>query len=222
VCVASDAPGSQRLAAVQIHGQASGAIAAEMLANSIAAEGAVAVIAGSLATLDHAEKWKGFANALALIAPHLRLLPAIETHEQPTEAAAAAIRLACGKPGQSATLKGIYLATANSLPVLRALEERSLLPKIRVVATDLFPELESYVASGKVLATLDQRPFDQGKRAFELLMSYVLEGKQPEPETRFIPHLVLRGNLPFYVQGKIGANVCSKISVDISEATTLK
>lgn len=94
---------------------------------------------------------------------------------------------------------GIYVSTANSLPVLRALEERGLLGEVQVITTDLFPELIPYVQSGKVLATLYQRPFTQGKTALDLLVSYLVDGVMPKAIARLAPHIVLRSNLALFV-----------------------
>jgi LacI family transcriptional regulator len=194
VCVASDAPRSGRLASVTADAEISGAIAAELFSRTLQKTGSVAIITGDLSTLDHAEKLKGFAAGLATMAPHLSLLPTIETHDQPRDAARATVSLL----GQRPRPVGIYISTANSLPVLRALEERNALEQTQVIATDLFPELVSFLESGRILATLYQRPFTQGKAAFEALIRYLLDGVVPESATRFAPHIVLRSNLPLF------------------------
>jgi LacI family transcriptional regulator len=93
---------------------------------------------------------------------------------------------------------GIYISTANSLPVLRALEEQNLLGKIQVIATDLFAELIPYIESGQVLATLYQRPFSQGKTALDLLLRYLINGVAPAPLVRLAPHIILRSNLALF------------------------
>jgi LacI family transcriptional regulator len=82
------------------------------------------------------------------------------------------------------------------------MEEKHLFGKIQVITTDLFPELVPYIESGKVLASLYQRPFAQGKTAFELLLSYLLHGATPEPLTRLAPHIVLRSNLALFTSRK--------------------
>lgn len=194
VCVASDAPRSGRLASVTVDAGISGAIAAELFARTLKKPGSVATITGDLNTMDHAEKLKGFAAALATMAPHLSLHPAIESHDRPKDAERAAVALI----NQKARPAGIYISTANSLPVLHALEERNALEQIQVIATDLFPDLVSFLESGRILATLYQRPFTQGKAAFEGLMRYLLDGVAPEPVTRLAPHIVLRSNLPLF------------------------
>ena len=82
LCVASDAPGSDRIGFVSAHAYTSGALAAELLAHKLFRKAHVATITGELTTLDHAEKLRGFAATLAMLAPHLSLLPAVESHER--------------------------------------------------------------------------------------------------------------------------------------------
>jgi len=195
VCVASDAPRSGRLASVSVDASVSGGIAAELLARSLAREGSVAAIMGDLNTVDHAEKLRGFAASLATYAPHLSFLPAIESHERPKDAYDAARDLLARKPRPA----GIYISTANSLPVLQAIEERKLMGQIQVVTTDLFPELVPYIESGKILATIYQRPFTQGKMAFEALVRFLAEGVRPPTTTKLAPHIVLRSNLNLFL-----------------------
>ncbi|HVZ84500.1 MAG TPA: LacI family DNA-binding transcriptional regulator [Terracidiphilus sp.] len=195
VCVASDAPRAARLASVSVDAAVSGSIAAELLGTVLQAEGAVATITGDLNTLDHGEKLRGFAAALATMAPHLTLIPAIETHESPKEAYRATLALLKRKSRPV----GIYINTANSLPVLRAIDENGMWGRIRVVTTDLFTELVPLIESARILATLYQRPFTQGKLAFETLCRHLVEGIQPEPVTRVAPHIILRSNLPLFI-----------------------
>jgi LacI family transcriptional regulator len=194
LCVASDAPASARMGLVSAHAYTSGAIAAELLAFRLPRKTHVATITGELITLDHAEKLRGFAATLAMIAPQLSLLPAVESHERPKEAYRQTIALLHGETKP----QGLYISTANSIPVLKALEEEGLLGKIQVVATDLFQELVPLIETGKVLATLYQRPFTQGKVAFESLVAYLLEEKKTSPMIRLAPHIIFRSNLPLF------------------------
>jgi LacI family transcriptional regulator len=191
VCVASDAPRTDRIASVTADAHASGAIAAELFSRTIHKTGQLVTFAGDLTTLDHAEKLRGFAANLAVFAPHLSLLPAMESHEKPTVAYRQAVTLLSHKPYPL----GIYVSTANSISILRALDEKGLLGEIKVITTDLFAELLPYIESGKVLATLYQRPFAQGKTALELLLRYLVQGTAPDVTTRLAPHIILRSNL---------------------------
>jgi LacI family transcriptional regulator len=194
VCVSSDAPHGPRLASVSVDAFVSGSIAAELLAMALGHKGSVAAVTGSLSTLDHGEKLRGFAATLAVMAPRLHMLPAVEAHDRTDDAYRKTLNLLSRNP----RLNGIYINTANSLPVLRAVEKKNLLGRIHVVATDLFPELVPLIDSGSVLATLHQRPFTQGKIAFETLLQYLLEQPAPRPITRLAPHIVLRSNLALF------------------------
>lgn len=196
VCVASDAPRSERLASIAVDAPSSGAIAAELFSRILQKPGTLATITGELTTLDHAEKLRGFAANLALLAPHLTLLPAIESHDQPELAYKQALELVLHTPRPL----GIYLSTANSIPVLKAIEENHLLGEIQIIATDLFPELVPYIEAGKVLATLYQRPFRQGKTALEVLLNFLVNGVKPHLIHRLAPHIVLRSNVSLFAQ----------------------
>jgi LacI family transcriptional regulator len=195
LCVASDAPDSGRIASVAVDAYTSGALAAELLSHKLQVSSLVATITGELATFDHAEKLRGFAASLALLAPHLTLLPVVESHESPEDAYRQTIALFKSKTRPDA----IYISTANSLPVLRALEEQKLLGRVQVVTTDLFHELVPLLESGKVLATLYQRPQAQGKMAFETLLGHLIEKDKHVKTHRLAPHIILRSNLPLFL-----------------------
>lgn len=194
MCVASDAPDSSRIGSVTVHATISGAIAAELLSHKLRNPASVAIFTGELSTLDHAEKLRGFAATLAVQAPHLNFLPALESHERPREAYKQTLALMQNKPRP----EGIYVSTANSIPVLQALDELSLLGKVEVVTTDLFQELLPLIESGQILATLYQRPFAQGKLAFEYLVKHLLDDGAPHPPVRLAPHIIFHSNLSLF------------------------
>ena len=196
VCVATDAPQSDRIASVAIDANVSGGLAAELLGRTIFEPCSVAVFTGDLETEDHVQKLRGFAATCAALHPHLSLLPVVQTHDQPREAHRATVELM----RKQSRPKGIYVSTANSLPVLEALRELRLLGKVGVVTTDLYGKLVPYLESGDVLATLHQRPFTQGKTAFEALATFLLRGEQPRLLTRLAPHILMRSNLPNFME----------------------
>jgi LacI family transcriptional regulator len=192
--VATDAPHSPRLAFVGSDAYVCGAIAAELLAMQLRQTGSVAVMTGDLTIEDHAQKLRGFAATIAVMAPHLHLLPAVESHDDPQQAYEKTLELLAHKPLPG----GIYVCTANSLAVIQAIEELGLTGKIQVVATDLFPELVPLIESSMVFATLHQRPFTQGKMAFEALSRYLIHGSRPRLVTKLPPHIVLKSNLRLF------------------------
>jgi LacI family transcriptional regulator len=194
MCVGSDAPNTDRMGFVAAHAYVSGAIAAELISLKLTHKANVAVFSGELFTLDHAEKLRGFAATLAVQAPHLTLLPALESHEQPRQAYKQALALMKSKDRP----EGLYLSTANSMPVLQALDELNLLGSTQVVTTDLFQELVPLIEFGKVLATMYQRPYTQGKVAFERLLAYLRHEETCQPVVRLAPHVIFRSNLSLF------------------------
>jgi LacI family transcriptional regulator len=195
VFVATDAPRIHCLSSVAIESTVSGGIAAELLGQIIPEKRAVAVITGDLKIQDHAEKLRGFAATLATFAPHLRMLPTIESHESSSDAYDATTKLLKRHP----EVEGVYISTANSIPVLKAIENCHALGRIRVIATDLFPELSSLIESGQVFSSLHQRPYTQGQQAFEILVRRLVNGVVPRRSIRLAPHVVLRSNLQLFL-----------------------
>jgi LacI family transcriptional regulator len=194
VFVASDVPRATRLASVAIDAIASGGIAAELLGHKLANSALVATFTGDLKIQDHADKLRGFAASLATLAPHLSLVPAVESHDRSEHAHASALAVFQKYPN----IGGLYINTANSLSVLRAAQEVGLLGKLQIITTDLSPELIPLIESGAVLATLYQRPLTQGRMAFEMLARYLTSGISPRQITRLAPHIVLRSNLSLF------------------------
>ncbi len=198
VYVTTDAPRTQRLLSIAIEGTVSGGIAAELLGSIIPSPAPVTAIVGDLRIQDHAEKLRGFAAGLATLSPHLWLLSAIESHESPEGAYSATMDVLNRHPN----LSGIYVSTANSLPVIRAIEESKRMGAVRVITTDLFPEIIAAIESGHVFASVYQRPFLQGRLAFELLSRFLMTGSRPKQIIRLNPHIVLRSNLSLFVETK--------------------
>jgi LacI family transcriptional regulator len=194
VCIASDAPHSKRIGSVAVDAFTSGAIAAELLGRTLPLGGPVATITGDLTTLDHADKLRGFAATLATLSPGLSLLPALESHESPEEA----YRQTSMLFSRRVRPVGIYISTANSVPVLNALRERRLLGKVQIVTTDLFPAIVPLIESGQILATLYQRPYAQARVAFEMMTRYLLDGAITRHSTKLAPHIILRSNLHLF------------------------
>ena len=196
VCVVTDAPESPRLTAVSADPFTVGALAGELLARFVSSGGEVAFFTGWLATQEHADKLRGFASTLQATRPDLRVGPVVEAHDDEREAHRRALDVLRAHPD----LKGIYVSTVNSLPVLRAAEHEGRLAGLTVVTTDLFPELVGWIRLGKVAATVYQRPLSQGRLALQALYQFLLNGTLPPPRLRAVPYLVMRSNLDLMLE----------------------
>jgi LacI family transcriptional regulator len=196
VCVATDAPGTERIGTVSIDSLISGSMAGELLTRILQGAGKLAVITGDLAITDHAEKYHAFQNAVRSLFPSVQVLEPIQNHEDETEAYKKCRKLLSHHPD----LNGLYISTANSTPVFRAMEDAGVMGRLTVIATDLSPALARHLESGAVVGTLYQRPRSQGRFALRMLLDFIVEGRYPSHQLRLAPHLIMKSNLSFFLQ----------------------
>jgi LacI family transcriptional regulator len=195
VCVSTDAPGTERLTAVSADPFVSGAMVAELLQLTVRGPGTVGVFTGDLSTIDHSEKVRGFKQSLSSVNGSLVVSEVIETHDDETVAYEQTRKLLA----RNRSLKAIYVSTANSVTTIQALEDLDPERRIAVVTTDLFPQLVPFLKSGRILATIYQRPEAQGRMAFEALYNFIAEGKCPPQRIKLNPHIVMRSNLELFL-----------------------
>jgi LacI family transcriptional regulator len=196
VCVATDAPNTGRLAVVSIDTLASGSLAADLMGSFLGGKGKVAVTLSSLAITEHAEKHKAFGSTLLGLYPQMQLQETIEDHDVESEAYEKSAELF----KKHSDLAGIYVTTEASIPVLNAARDAKMLDQITFITTDLFPALVPEIRSRAVAATIYQRPRTQGRMAFRVLHEFLVEGECPSFQVTLAPHLVMRGNLDFFLQ----------------------
>jgi LacI family transcriptional regulator len=196
ICVATDAATTGRLAVVSIDTMVSGSLAADLLGRLLQGKGKVAVTLSDLAITEHAEKCNAFQETLKTYYPDMLLVETIEEHDVNAEAYDKSQRLFSAHPD----IAGIYISTEASIPVIDAARDTGVLPHLAIIATDLFPALVEHIRAGRVLATIFQRPYTQGRMAFRVLYEFLVEGSCPAYQVTLAPHLVTRGNLDFFMQ----------------------
>ena len=195
VCVATDAPGTERLTSISTDPVTGGAMVAELISQVSLRPAKVLLVTGDLATVDHAEKVRGFREFLTRTGSPIEIALVAEAHDDPGEA----YRLTKEAISAQTDIDAVYVSTANSIPVIQALEEAGRLPRTLIFTTDLFPELVPYLQSGQVFATMYQRPMAQGRLAFQALYQFIVEGICPQLRTRLAPHVVMRSNLDLFL-----------------------
>jgi len=196
ICVVTDAPGSGRLAVVSVDTMFSGSLAADLLGKFVGGSGKVAVTLSSLAINEHAEKLRAFETTMRSLYPQIQLQETIEDHDVESEAYDKCRALFKAHPD----LVGMYVTTEASLPVIRAARDTQMLDQLEIITTDLFPALVPEIRSGTVQATIYQRPRTQGRMAFRLMHEFLIEGECSSSQMTLAPHLVMRGNLDFFLQ----------------------
>lgn len=196
ICVATDAPSTGRLAVVSIDTMVSGSLAADLLGRVLRGTGKVAVTVSDLAITEHAEKCRAFDETLKRYYPEMQVVETVEEHDINVEIYDKCHRLFTAHPD----LAGIYVSTEASIPVIEAARDTGILPRLAIITTDLFPALVEHIREGRLLATIYQRPYTQGRLAFRVLHEFLVDGTCPSYQVTLSPHLVMRGNLDFFLQ----------------------
>jgi len=205
VCVATDAPGTKRLTSISVNPLVSGALAGELLGYFLPDNAEVIVFIGMHATVDHEQKLQSFRTSFRSFCPKGRIAAVVEAHDDATEA----YRKSRSVLEQHPAVKGIYVATANSMPVIRAMEELGRTHKIKVITTDLFPAMFPDLRSSAIAATIYQRAREQGAMAFQAIVRFLTEKLQPAPQISINPAIVMRSNLDLFIPQEPSASEVS-------------
>jgi LacI family transcriptional regulator len=195
VCVATDAPGTKRLTSISVNPVVSGALAGELMGYFLRDNAEVIVFIGMHATVDHEQKLHSFRSSFGSFCPKGEIIAIVETHDEATEAYLKSRKVL----EEHGSVKGIYVATANSMPVIRALDELGLARKIKVIGTDLFPAMFPHIRSSTIAATIHQRAHEQGARALQAIVRFLTEKLQPADQISINPTIVMRSNLDLFI-----------------------
>jgi len=196
VCVSTDAPDSERVAAVSVDPVTSGSLVGELMGRFLRGEGKVVVVTGLLSTMDHAGKLEGFRRAIHDMWPHLEVAAVLQAHDDEAEAYEKCRKALTKHPD----ITGIYVSTAISLPVMRAIEDLRLAGRITLITTDLFPALAPLIESGAIAATIHQRAWTQGRIAFQTIYRLLVDGVEPPAHVRLSPHIVMKSNVKLFLE----------------------
>ncbi len=194
ICIASDAPGSDRSSVVCVNPELNGKIAGELMGRFVTQRSSVAIVTGMLQTEDHLQKVHGFSETFPRVCKGGKVAEVLEGHDDEDETFIKCSQLLQRRKG----LAGVYVSTANCLPVCRAVTVLGMARKIKVITTDLFQEMVPYFEKGTIIASIYQRPYVQGQRAVRLLIDHLFS-HQPFPYNYYLnPGIVLNSNLPLF------------------------
>jgi LacI family transcriptional regulator len=198
VCVSTDAPESHRSSIVCVDPWLNGCLAGELMGKSVPPNSKVAVVAGMLKALDHRKKTDGFSDAFPRHCPGGEIVSIVEGHEEEDESFQKTFKLL----GRVPTLAGLYVNTVNCLPVCRALGARGLAGKVRLITTDLFPEMAPYFQKGTISASIYQQPYRQGQIAVRLMADHLMSKASFPPTVHLGPGIVMSSNLQLFREMK--------------------
>lgn len=193
VTLVSDVPSSARDRYVGIDntaaGRTAGTLAARFLANRT---GKVALVTGSLALRDHAERCFGFEQVITQDFRDIHVIAAREGRDDPERVAAVVRDLLRDHPD----LAGIYNVGAGTGGVIRALEASGRAREIVFVAHELTDESRSALLRGTIDAVIAQDAGHEARSAARVLQALINDLAILDDQERIRIEVYLRENLP--------------------------
>jgi LacI family transcriptional regulator len=202
ICVANDAPNSNRTSVVCVDPELAGKLAGELMGRLLPAKSQVAIVTGMLQADNHFKKVQGFSELLPQTCPGAEVADVLEGHEDEDETFAKCVDLL----RRFRKLSGIYVSTVNCLPVCRALSSAGLAGKVKLITTDLFREMVPYLEKGTIAASIHQQPYAQGQAAIRLITDHLVGGRPIPPVFYLNPNIVLRSNLSLFPEMREAAS----------------
>lgn len=178
---------------VRVDSRLAGRLAGEYIGSIVLPDARAAVLIASKEMPDHIEKVDGFSEEFCKIPG--RKVSVAETHDVYEEAYAITKQML----ETEADLAGIYVATVNSEAVCRCISDLDR-KDIKLLITDIHPELCAFVEDGTMSASIFQNTVLQGRLATQLLYNQIISNKK-QPESRLVtPEIVLRSNYKNYIE----------------------
>lgn len=191
--VTTDIEQSARLFCSQCDAVTSGRMAAEFLGLSIPKGGTVAFVTGSINVHAQRMNLEGFLSEIKKY--DLSCVGTYEHMNIPDISREVACQLIANHPD----IDGIYISTAVSTAFIEQLRELQALSRIKIVASDLSPQIIDYVRAGDIIASIFQNPYKQGRMALEYIYEYLANyGNVSFQRMNIIPQPILNSNSEYY------------------------
>ncbi|HXW57505.1 MAG TPA: substrate-binding domain-containing protein [Candidatus Cybelea sp.] len=194
LCVSADAPESRRSSVVCVEPYGNGCLAGELMGKFLPLGSKVAIVAGRLTAEDHRKKTDGFSEAFPKHCLGGKIAAVTEGHEDEDESFQKTFDLLRRIP----ELAGIYVNTANCLPVCRALGARNLSGKVKLITSGLFLAMSPYFKRGTIAASIYQHPHRQGRIAVRLMADHLTGKVSFPPAVHLSPGVVMSSNLHLF------------------------
>jgi len=190
--VVSDILGSECIFSLRQDAMKSGKIAAELLWWFTANKN-IAVFTGYKNIGVHPEVIEGFYEGCKI--KPLNIIGIYENHDDPELAYYTTGKVLDKYP----ELEGIYVSTANSIAVCKKLKESGHAGRIKVVASDFFPELHKYMEEDVIHASVFQDPYNQGRLALKYLYWNIAEGRTFDRNILLKPQIILKSQMDSFM-----------------------
>ena len=192
VTLVSDVPSSRRDRFIGIDNTAAGRTAGSLIGRFLPGHsGKVALVAGSLALRDHAERRFGFEQVIAQDFPDVHVIALREGRDDPTRVH----ELVEDLLRQHADLAGIYNAGAGNAGVISALEASGRARDVVYIAHELIEENREALVRGTIDAVINQDAGHEVRSAARVLLSLTSDWQIIDEQERIRIDIFLRDNL---------------------------
>lgn len=193
LALVSDLPNSERDHFVGINSLSAGRTAGVLMGRFSGVDpGEILVVTHSLQTWDSIERRLGFDAVMASEFPHLKILPTLESYDDPHRMKEVVLTAMQAHPN----LTGIYSMGAGNTPLLQALRSTGRLKELTVVAHELTPVTRAALESGEVDAVITQNVGHLVRSALRVLRARTDGVAIFEAQERIRIDIVIRENLP--------------------------
>lgn len=185
----SDIENTGRLCYVGCHYIRSGETAAGLMGLMLRA-GDVGVVTGSIKMLGHNQRINGFLSVCRREYPKLKVVDIVENNDDDAQSEQAVLNMLNRYPEISA----LYF-TAGGVPGgIRALERLGR-SDILVITCDNTAQIQRYLKTGQIAATVSQKPFRQGYEATKVALEYLVSQRPPSAEIYMDNEIIIKQNL---------------------------
>ncbi|MCI8374943.1 MAG: substrate-binding domain-containing protein [Lachnospiraceae bacterium] len=167
----TDVTGSRRMFHVGVDVMECGRIACGLISMFCRERGRVLIVTGSLSLLEHRNRIMGFCTAMDSRYPGIKLAEIIETQDDDEEAYRGMKEFL----GRNKEIQAVFVSAGGSVSVCQALKEAGM-EHTWVVVCDMIPAVKKLMEEKRIQAAIVQQPWQQGYRALDLAVHYLIEG----------------------------------------------
>ena len=189
IVLGNDIPDCLRLSCVRTDSVVAGRLAGEFMQYMLPDGGSCAILIGNKNLLDHMDRINGFCDVFN--GTRHKICGIFETQDEPDVAKILIRKLL----SEHAELDGIYVATGNSVSICKYINGQRLGGKVKIIATDVFPQIRNYLENGVIQAVIFQDQIAQGEYAIRSVFDYLTQGTVPEHTVFVQPQIILKSNI---------------------------
>ena len=177
----SDILNCGRIAYVGSHYYKNGQTAAGLMNLVSAGTANIGIISGSPHVLCNSERILGFIDCSTIHYPDLKVVDISVNNDFDDESYTSTLEMLSKYP----EIDSLYLTAAGVSGVCRAVVERGLAGKLKIISFDATAPICQLVDDGVVTVTIAQQPFVQGALPLDILLNYISNGALPEKELNY-------------------------------------